>query len=67
MYTQAVLDHFGSATATAKALGITKSAVSQWPKLVPLGRAYQIQAVTAGALSVDAASYTRASKRKRHK
>lgn len=67
MYTRDVIAHFGSATATAKALDITKSAVSQWPKLVPLGRAYQIQAVTDGALAVDAAAYTRPTKRKRHK
>ena len=52
-----VLSHFGNVEATAKALGITKSAVYQWGDVVPKGAAYIAQAVSNGALAVDPATY----------
>ena len=52
-----VIDHFGSIQAAANALGITKSAVSQWKAKVPRGAAYIAQAITDGALKVDPAEY----------
>lgn len=53
-----VLAHFGSSqAAVARALNITKSAVSQWPDLVPLKSALRLQALTNGQLTVDMALY----------
>lgn len=45
--------HFGSRAALAKALGVTKGAISQWGSKVPELRAYQIQTLTGGKLKVD--------------
>ena len=44
------IKHFGTATKLAKALGITKSAVSLWPEKIPRGRAFEIQVLTKGKL-----------------
>jgi transcriptional repressor of cell division inhibition gene dicB len=52
-----VIKHFGGQGATARALGITKGAVSQWPDIVPRGSAYQVEVITAGKLRVDPAIY----------
>lgn len=53
-----VLEHFSeSPVAVARALNITRSAVNQWPELVPLKSALRLQALTAGALSVDMDDY----------
>lgn len=65
MRTQAAVDHFGSKTALAKALGITKSAVSFWGEVVPEGRAYQIESVTKRVLRVDPALYAGSSEPRR--
>jgi transcriptional repressor of cell division inhibition gene dicB len=54
MLKAAVLAHFDNSPVTvARALGITRSAVNQWPDLVPLKSALRLQAVTNGALKVD--------------
>lgn len=47
-----VIAHFGTATAAARALGVTKGAVSQWVTAgqIPSLRQYQIERVTGGAL-----------------
>ncbi len=45
-----VIEFFGGVTETAKALKIKSQAVSQWPDEVPELRAYQIEAITKGAL-----------------
>lgn len=50
--TQAV-QHFGSVSALAQALGVTYEAVRQWVE-VPALRQYQLQLMTAGALVADA-------------
>lgn len=45
-----VIAFFGGVTKAAKALGISKSAVSLWGEEIPLGRAYQIQLLSKGKL-----------------
>lgn len=52
-----VLSHFKTQIAVAQKLGITKSAVSQWPEIIPEGMAYKLQVVTRGALLVDPTLY----------
>jgi DNA-binding transcriptional regulator YdaS (Cro superfamily) len=52
-----LIQHFGTSIAVAKALGVTKSAVSQWGDIVPEGVAYKAQVVTGGILCVDTALY----------
>lgn len=49
--------HFGSLDAIAQSLGITRSAVSQWPERVPRGAAYELQYITGGKLRVKASLY----------
>jgi len=53
-----VLAHFGGTqVSVAKAIGITKSAVNQWDKRVPLKMALRLQHVTNGALRVNMSDY----------
>ena len=52
-----VIRHFGGQGATARALGITKGAVWQWPEIIPRGSAYQVEVITGGALRVDPSVY----------
>jgi DNA-binding transcriptional regulator YdaS (Cro superfamily) len=47
-----VKKHFKSYNAAAKALGISRSAVHQWPARVPQGAAYKLQVITGGILQV---------------
>lgn len=51
------IKHFGTASALADALGIRVASVSEWGEMVPEGRAYQLQVMTAGALRVDPSVY----------
>ncbi|MGY3909641.1 Cro/CI family transcriptional regulator [Aeromonas piscicola] len=51
-----VLEHFGSITAIAKAIGISHAAVSKWDETIPKGRAYQIEVLTDGKLKADSRS-----------
>jgi transcriptional repressor of cell division inhibition gene dicB len=60
-----VFDHFQTLTAVAKTLGITKSAVSQWPRVVPRGAAYELQAITSGQLRVDISLYGKRTRKRR--
>ncbi len=53
MKIQDAIKHYGSKGAIARALGITKQAVSAWGDRVPEGRAYQIEVLTNGALRAD--------------
>ncbi|WP_323951406.1 Cro/CI family transcriptional regulator [Aeromonas veronii] len=48
-----VIEHFGTVTATAKALGISHVAVSKWAEQIPKGRAYQIEVLTGGKLKAE--------------
>lgn len=51
----AVLAHFGSIAAVARALGITSGAISQWPDEIPALRALQLERLTDGALKASRA------------
>jgi hypothetical protein len=59
-----VVAHFKTQAATAKAFGLTRSAVAQWPEMVPEQIAWRAQAMTNGALRVDPEMYAEL-KRKR--
>jgi DNA-binding transcriptional regulator YdaS (Cro superfamily) len=52
-----VLLFFKNGSKTARALGITKSAVSQWPDTIPEAMAYRAQAASKGKLKVDPTVY----------
>lgn len=62
MKTDDVIAYFGTQTATAKALGISKGAVSQWGELVPLATAARLEKLTHGALALDVALYDKSKK-----
>lgn len=49
--------HFGSAAALARALGISRAAVSKWPDAVPEGSAYKLEVITGGKLRVNPELY----------
>ena len=53
MTLQQAIDHFKSKAAMARALGISKPAVSAWDDEIPLLRQYQIQHITKGKLKAD--------------
>lgn len=58
MLKEDVKKHYGGTLeAVGRAMGISKSAVSQWPDLVPELWAYKIQALTKGKLRVDPKLY----------
>ncbi len=56
MKTELAVDYFGTKAAIADALGIKRSAVSQWGETIPKGRAYQIEVLTGGMLKADSRS-----------
>ncbi|MDX7830326.1 MULTISPECIES: Cro/CI family transcriptional regulator [Aeromonas] len=56
MKTELAVDYFGTKAAIADALGIKRSAVSQWGETIPKGRAYQIEVLTDGKLKADSRS-----------
>lgn len=47
----------GNGAAVARAIGYTRSAVQQWPEIVPEAAAYRLQDATNGGLKVDPALY----------
>ncbi|OHV12978.1 Cro/CI family transcriptional regulator [Kushneria phosphatilytica] len=53
MTKQDVIDHYGSVTETARALGRSKGAVSQWPPILPINLQYEIEGRTSGKLRAD--------------
>lgn len=53
MHKDDVIRYFGSVSKSAKALGISKQAVSKWPETVPPVRQYHIELITGGALKAD--------------
>lgn len=58
MYKTVVLEFFkNNGAAVARAVGVTRSAVSQWRDIVPEAMAYRLQAATRGKLKVDPALY----------
>ena len=52
-----VIKHYGSAANAARALGISRQAIEQWPETVPYLRACHIQVATKGKLKVDPRRY----------
>ncbi|MCE9870300.1 Cro/CI family transcriptional regulator [Hafnia alvei] len=59
MKKEVVLSYFGGVGKTANALGIKHSSVSGWSELIPEGRAYQLEKITAGALTVNPSFYAK--------
>lgn len=59
MRTEDAIRHFGSKAALARALGIRQPSIYDWGELVPMGRAYELQDLTGGALRVDRNAYNR--------
>ena len=59
MHKDIAIEHFGNQAAIAKALGISQTAVSKWPDIIPELRAYQIQSLTAGRLFAEPSHYDR--------
>lgn len=55
-----VISHFGTMTKAAEALGLTKSAISQWPDEIPQLRAFEIERLTGGKLKAEFNHYQQA-------
>lgn len=53
------IEYFGSVSSLAEALNISQEAVSQWDDIVPQLRAYQLERITNGALTVDDSLYSK--------
>lgn len=47
----------GNGAAVARAIGYTRSAVQQWPEIIPEAAAYRLQDATEGVLKVDPTLY----------
>lgn len=58
MYKSDVLAFFGGTLKTSKELGISSPSVSQWPKIIPARRAYELERITEGELKVDPELYS---------
>jgi DNA-binding transcriptional regulator YdaS (Cro superfamily) len=58
-----VRKYFKTLYAVAEVLGISPSAVSQWPEIIPQGAAYKLQFITGGRLVVDQTLYARRSRK----
>lgn len=52
-----VIKHFGSVIEVARALQISRAAVSKWPPVIPEGSAYKVESITKGKLKVDPGAY----------
>ena len=50
MTTEEAIDHYGGVRALAYSLGLTTAAVYAWGRYPPLGRQYQLEIKTGGAL-----------------
>lgn len=57
MKKQIVISHFGGVVATAKALGVTSQAVSQWGDLIPKGQALMAERISNKRLKFDEDMY----------
>lgn len=53
MNTRDAIEHYGSASALARALGITPAAVAQWKAAPPYVRQLQLERMTGGALKAQ--------------
>lgn len=61
MRTEQAIQFYGSKAALARALNIRQPSIYSWGDLVPLGRAYELQDLTQGALKVDRSLYQKQS------
>lgn len=52
-----VIAHYGTPAATAKALGMSRQRVHEWPELVPIDTAVALELLTEGILRVDEDAY----------
>ena len=59
MTKQQAIEHFGSGAALARALHVTRGAVSNWGDEIPLGRQYEIEVLTEGKLRAERPSEQR--------
>lgn len=50
MRTKEAIEHYRTAAELARVLGVMPSAISQWGEYPPIGRQYQIQALTKNKL-----------------
>lgn len=57
MKTEDAVRHFGTKSALARALGITKASLTSWRERVPALRAWQLSRITAGKLKFDPNEY----------
>jgi transcriptional repressor of cell division inhibition gene dicB len=57
MRTEDVLAHYGSQTAAAQVLGITRAAVGQWGDVVPFISALRLESLTGGKLQLNHEAY----------
>lgn len=57
MYKSEAIKHFKRATRLAEALDVNKSTISNWPDIVPKGRAYEIYHMTKGAVALRKGHY----------
>ena len=57
MTKQEAIDHFGSPAALARKLGVRRQSVHGWRR-IPIGRQYQIELLTDGALRADQSAAT---------
>ena len=54
MTKQELIEYYGSQEKVADALGIKQPSVAGWPgDYVPIGRQYQVEVLTKGALKAD--------------
>lgn len=57
------IKHFGSKSKLAEALGLNRSAISNWKgTLVPRWRAFELEQITKGKLKLDPALYQKPAK-----
>ncbi|MFB5641781.1 Cro/CI family transcriptional regulator [Kluyvera ascorbata] len=61
MLKQDLINYFGTATAAAKALGVSKSTVSLWKDVIPWQYALLAEKQTDGALVYDSKTYDKTS------
>lgn len=57
MLTKHVVDFFGTKAAAARALGITKGAISNWDDIVPQTSVWRVEQATNGRLKPDMEFY----------
>jgi hypothetical protein len=51
------IERFGSSAELARALGITRGAVTNWGDEIPLGRQFEIEVITNGELRADRSAH----------